>query len=90
MKMEISKILINAYKDSNKNPNYALRFILNTLDPMICKKGILLPNIVEFQGESSPCEIDEQNAEITKQIFGKIDKALIERLLWIAYLMPEI
>ncbi len=89
MKIEINQTLLTAYKSANKNPNYSLNFILNTLDPSVVKDGIDLPNSLSFQGNSITFDIDSNNAKIVQQIFGRTDADLIERLLWIAYLMPE-
>ena len=89
MILEVNQTLLTAYKTAHKNPNYALNFILNTLDPSIVKEGISLPCNFTIQGNSTTFKVDDNNAKIMQEVFGKIDKDLIERLLWIAYLMPE-
>jgi len=89
MKIEISQKILSAYKNSGKNPNYSLNFILNSLDSSVCKEWVTLPDNFEFQGATFTFEIDEKNVKIVQALFGQIDTTLIERLLWIAYLLPE-
>lgn len=90
MKIELSKKLILAYKEYGKNPNYSLTFLLNSLDPYICVAVIQLPDIFSFNGNTMTCEVDDENACIIQKLFGRVDSVLLERLLWVALLFPEV
>ena len=40
MKLNLNSNLLNAYKTSNKNPNYSLSFLLSSLDLNSCNLAI--------------------------------------------------
>lgn len=89
MQFELSEKLIKNYSESSKNPNYSLTFLLNSLDPSTCVAGIKLVDVFSVQGNVIKYEIDEKNIKIIKTLFKEIDNTLIEKLLWIALLLPE-
>ena len=90
MKFDLNSNLINAYKTSNKNPNYSLSFLLSSLDLNSCNLAINLVNTFSLAGNATAFELDNSNAQTIQKIFKKIDSALVERLLWIALFFPEI
>lgn len=89
MQFELSEKLIKKYSEDSKNPNYSLTFLLNSLDPNICVSVIKLVDVFNLQGNVITYEIDEKNIKIIKTLFKEIDNKLIEKLLWIALLLPE-
>ncbi len=89
MQFELSEKLIKKYSEDSKNPNYSLTFLLNSLDPNICVSAIKLVDVFNLQGNVITYEIDEKNIKIIKTLFKEIDNKLIEKLLWIALLLPE-
>lgn len=90
MKYYISNELVNLYKNSGKNLNYSLDYILSSLDSNVCKKAIELVAEVNIRGEKVAVDIDETNICEIKAIFNSNDNSLVEKLLWIAILFPEI
>lgn len=90
MIVEVNSKLVAMYKEHSKNPNYALSFILNSMDPDTCIEGIALVDGFTIPGESTGIEIDEKNARAIKSIFGAADSATVTKLLWVAMLFPEI
>lgn len=89
MQFELSEKLIKKYSEDSKNPNYSLTFLLNSLDPNTCVSAIKLVDVFNLQGNVITYEIDEKNIKIIKTLFKEIDNKLIEKLLWIALLLPE-
>lgn len=89
MQFELSEKLIKKYSEDSKNPNYSLTFLLNSLDPNTCASAIKLVDVFNLQGNVITYEIDEKNIKIIKTLFKEIDNKLIEKLLWIALLLPE-
>ncbi|MBQ3252630.1 MAG: hypothetical protein IJB02_05270 [Oscillospiraceae bacterium] len=90
MKFNLNSNLLNAYKTSNKNPNYSLSFLLSSLDLNSCNLAIDLVNTFNLSGEATAFELDSSNTQTIQKIFKKIDSSLVERLLWIALFFPEI
>ena len=90
MKFNLNSNLLNAYKTSNKNPNYSLSFLLSSLNLNSCNLAIDLVDTFNLSGEATAFEIDNSNTQTIQKIFKKIDSALVERLLWIALFFPEI
>lgn len=89
MKLELSEKLIKKYTESNKNPNYSLTFLLNSLDPSVCVSAINLVDNFNIHGNTIMYDIDEKNIKIIKALFNITDNKLVEKLLWIALLLPE-
>lgn len=90
MKFNLNSNLLNAYKTSNKNPNYSLSFLLSSLDLNSSNLAIDLVNAFNLPGEATAFELDSSNTQTIQKIFKKIDSSLVERLLWIALFFPEI
>lgn len=89
MNFNLSKKLLDAYSDSHKTPNYSLMFILNSVDPSTCTAGVALVDDFSFSGESITVEIDDNSVRTMKALFGKVDSVLIEKMLWLAFMLPE-
>ena len=89
MRFELSKKLISAYNEDGKNPNYSLTFILNSVDPSTCAAGAELIDSFIISGDKVSFEIDDNNIRALKSLFGKADAALVEKMLWMAFMLPE-
>lgn len=89
MLFELSNKLISAYSDNGKNPNYSLTFILNSVDPSICAAGVALIDSFAISEEKVSFEIDDNNIYTLKSLFGGVDAPLIEKMLWMAFMLPE-
>jgi hypothetical protein len=90
MKITISKKLLNAYSKHGKNPSYSLSFMLSSMDPDTCVEAIQLLDSFAIGGDPVDVEIDEKHIRAIASIFGSADAELILKLLWAAFLFPEI
>lgn len=90
MRFDLSKKLIFMYSENGKNPNYSLTFILNSLDPGTCAAGAEIIDSFVISDEKLSFEIDDNNIRALNALFGKADAILIEKMLWIAFMLPEI
>ena len=90
MQVQVSKKLIAEFAEQKKNPNYALSFILDSMNPDACVEGIKMVDVFSINGETEGFIIDAKNAKLLTQIYDEIDATIVERLLWIALLFPEI
>lgn len=86
----ISKRLINVYSASKKNVNYQLDFLLNSLDMDTCDACMKLVEEFKLIGETQEIAIDESNVKRIQRVFGSCNNSLIEQLLWVALMFPEI
>lgn len=89
MRFELSKKLISAYIENGKNPNYSLTFILNSVDPNTCITGAGLIDNFIISNDKVSFEIDDNNIRALKSLFGDAGAVLIEKMLWIAFMLPE-
>ena len=51
MQVKVSKKLIAAFAEQRKNPNYALSFILDSMDPNVCVEGIKMVDVFSIDGD---------------------------------------
>lgn len=90
MRFDLSKKLISAYREHEKNPNYSLTFILNSVDPRACATGVgLIDSFIIFD-EKVSFEIDDSNIRAMKALFGSADADIVEKMLWMAFMLPEV
>ena len=51
MKIEVSKALLNIFEKSNKNWNYAIDFLLGSMDPVYYKDSFEILRDLNLDGE---------------------------------------
>ena len=92
MKISVCKALIDVYKESGKNHNYCLKTILDNLDYDTLGPSMKLVDSFGLVGEKAEVEIDDGSIKTISKLIGKTDDLglLIEQLLWLALLFPEI
>ena len=90
MTARISQRLLKAYTTSKKNANYQLDFLLNSMDLDTCRDSVKLVEEFKLLGDVQELIIDESNVKRIEKMFGCCDNSLIEQLLWIALMFPEI
>lgn len=90
MKIAVSQQLLSGYASSGKTPNYALSFLLNSLDVASATEFMTLGGNFTFEGNKVDFEIDAKNAQAIQVIFGSVEGAVVEKLLWMAAFFPEI
>lgn len=90
MKIQVSERLIGEYKNAKKNPNYSLSTVLSSIDVDTCRTAMDVIEEVKLLGGRIEINVDEENAKAINSLFGKCDASIIEKLLWVAFLFPEI
>ena len=90
MKLKINERLISSFKSMNKNPDYMLEFLLNSIDVDACRNAMELVEEFKLLGTMVEIEINENNISTASQLFGDCDSSTVEKLLWVALLFPEI
>ena len=90
MKARISQRLQKAYTASKKNANYQLDFLLNSMDLDTCRDCIKLVEEFKLLGDVQELALDESNVKRIEKVFGRCEDSLIEQLLWVALMFPEI
>ena len=90
MKLKINERLISSFKSVNKNPDYMLDFLLSSIDINSCRNAIELVEEFKLLGTTVEVEINDKNLSTVKQLFGIDDANIVEKLLWVALLFPEI
>lgn len=90
MKVFVSKNLNRAFSSAHKNLNYTLDFLLSSVDLDTCAECLKLIEQFKLSGDRVEVEIDESNIKTIKKIFGSTDISIIEQLLWVSILFPEI
>ena len=90
MKILISERLQNLFLLSHKNLNYSLNFLLSSIDLDTCPACVKLVKEFVLLGNRVEVEIDDSNVQAMQRIFGNIENTLVEQLLWISILFPEI
>ena len=92
MRVKISKELKQLYDTSKKEPEYSLQFIADSMDPDCCAAAAVL--VQKFSISDDVCEIaiSDHLVEVLKQELnlGAISNMLLEALLWVAILFPEV
>ena len=87
---QINLRLLKAYTDSKKTPNYQLDFLLNSIDMDSCNACLKLVEELKLLGDAQSFTLDENKARRIQTIFGCCDNSLIEQLLWVALMFPEV
>ena len=90
MKVLISAALQRAFQENHKNLNYSLSFLLNSMDLDTCSECLKLVEEFRLAGDRVEVVIDEDNVKNIKSIFEITENSLIEQLLWVSILFPEI
>ena len=91
MKVKISNELSKIYRVNHKNWNYSLDLLLGSLDPETCLQCMTIIDSFNLSGEKSEIDVDNPIIEKVESMFdGSRDELLIERLIWLAGMLPEI
>jgi len=90
MVIQIGKRLNDIYASSHKNFDYALDFVLSSIDVDCCKSALDAVEEFELIGEKTSANINEKTIEKINKTLGYSDDKTVERLLWMAVMFPEI
>ena len=59
------------------------------MDPRVCAAGAALIDGFVISEDKVSFEIDDNNIRALKSLFGSVDAALIEKMMWVAFMLPE-
>lgn len=92
MKVEISKVVRDLYQENNKNYEYAIESLLNSLDPNSYESAITDIKKIESGSEKVEIDISDTTVKTIQAALNieNIKMETIELLLWVAVLFPEI
>lgn len=90
MQFNVSKELVDIYCRYGKNEGYMIDFLLSSLDHKCCADAFNLFDTLNMKGEKAEVDINESTVAEIYSIFGAVDDALVEKLLFAAVLFPEI
>ena len=92
MQVRISKKLKDLYQKAKKSPGYSLQFVADSIDPDCCASAAAL--VQQFMIDEELCEVtisDDLIAVLKKELdLTEISDMLLEALLWVAILFPEV
>lgn len=90
MKVKISERLEKIYIENHKNYNYALSFLLSSIDLDTFGEALNIVDSFVLNGEQVEVDVDEQQIKKINNMLKIVDDNLVEKLLWIAVMFPEI
>ena len=90
MKVSVSSSLVALYDSARKNYNYSLDFLLSSLDTTVALQNMALLDVFRLHGEKEEIDIDVANIDAIRKVFKTCNSQLIEQLLWVAAIFPEI
>ena len=92
MKVRISKKLNDIYRKQHKNFDYAISSILDNLDPDSYVSSFEIVKGFELEGEEVDINIGEDVAKriIADLEMDSLDNMIVELLLWIGVIFPEV
>ena len=92
MKIMVSQKIKELYTKSNKNTDYALSCIINSFDPECCERALHDVAEIKFNSEKTPIDVSERTIQEIKELLceSTITNEVVEILLWITVLFPEI
>ena len=92
MEVKVSVSLQQIYKESRKNYDMALMTLLDSFDQKTFKKAIDIINPISLKGKVTTVKIGESAVNQIKDTFEceDVSAELINLLLWVAVLFPEI
>lgn len=92
MKVKISKKLKELYQRTKKSPEYSLQFVADSIDPDCCASAVAIVQQFSIDGELCEVTISDDLIEVLKKELGltEISNMLLEALLWVAVLFPEV
>ena len=92
MQVKISKKLKDLYQRAKKSPEYSLQFVADSIDPDCCASAVAL--VQQFVISDDLCEVtisDDLIAVLKQELdLTDISDMLLEALLWVAVLFPEV
>ena len=90
MVFRVNKELRELYHRYDKNEGYMLDFLLSSLDAECCIDTLNLFDLQKLKGEMTEIEINDDTVAEICSLFGTVNSCLIEKLLLVAVVFPEI
>ncbi len=91
MKVKMSSELSKIYAASHKNWNYSLNLLLGSLDLETSSSCFAIIDSFVLSGQKVEIEVDDPLIEKAEGLLNShMDHQLIEKLIWIAAMLPEV
>ena len=88
MKFNIDSKTIELFKKNSKRYNYMIDWLLSSVEDNLIKYSLSIINI--SSGKTIIVDINDDNCERIKDIFGEINDEIVEKIITIALMFPEV
>lgn len=90
MKVLVDEKIVLMFKNTEKNVNYMLDYLLSSIDSHNCKDYFKIIEDIKLDNKKLEVEINDTNIKYIESLFEKCDDKLIECLLWVSVLFQEV
>ena len=88
MKFKINFKIVELFNKSSKKYNYMIDWLLSSVDDNLIKYSL---SIVKVSSDKTiTVDINDDNCERIKEIFGEINDCIVEKLMTVALMFPEV
>lgn len=88
MKFNIDSKTIELFKKNSKRYNYMIDWLLSSVEDNLIKYSLSIINI--SSEKTIIVDINDDNCERIKEIFGEINDEIVEKIITIALMFPEV
>ena len=88
MKFEINFKIVELFNKSSKKYNYMIDWLLSSVDDNLIKYSLSIVKVLS--DKTITVDINDDNCERIKEIFGEINDCIVEKLMTIALMFPEV
>lgn len=90
MQFNVSENLLKMYKQTGKNPNLMIDYILGVIDSRNCQLYFKSFDKMPFDDNKVAFEISKSNVKFIENLFNDINDNIVEKILWISLLFQEV
>lgn len=90
MQFNVSENLLKMYKQTGKNPNLMIDYILSVIDSRNCQLYFKSFDKMPFDDNKVAFEISKSNVKFIENLFNDINDNIVEKILWISLLFQEV
>ena len=88
MKFNINSRTIELFKKNSKKYNYMIDWLLSSVEDNLIKYSMSIISVLPEK--TVAVDIDDDNCERIKEIFGDINDEIVEKVITIALIFPEV
>ena len=88
MKYNINSRTVELFKKNSKKYNYMIDWLLSSVEDDLIKYSLSIINV--SSEKTVGVDINDDNCERIKEIFGEINDEIVEKLITIALMFPEV